>query len=143
MAITITVSETTVQGNKRTQYGTFTGDSSYPTGGTSITPANFNLSTLTYLVIFPAGGYDPYWNKATAKIQMYNTTGGTGSAGAGANTTLILSTNITYSVASVTGLSIPAGGLIIDASIIPGPGTECANATNLSSTTFNFIAIGA
>lgn len=57
MALTITISDKSVFGNKKVRLGTIAFDSSYPTYGESYTAAMFALSKINQLVVFPSGGY--------------------------------------------------------------------------------------
>ena len=56
MALTSTILGSAVPGNLRRVRATVTGDSSYPTGGYTLTPATFGLQFLGhYVVIGPTG----------------------------------------------------------------------------------------
>lgn len=43
-------------------------DSSYPTGGESLTPAMFGLNTIDFLLAEPAGGYTFEFDHANSKL---------------------------------------------------------------------------
>ena len=43
-------------------------DSSYPTGGESLTPAMFGLNTIDFLLAEPAGGYTFEYDHANSKL---------------------------------------------------------------------------
>lgn len=47
MAASVTVNERTVLGNQRVTFSTVTMDSSYPTGGESVTPAQLGLDSVS------------------------------------------------------------------------------------------------
>lgn len=69
-ALTITIRDRSVQGNKRTYYGTFTGSTSYSTSGETYTIGNFGLNRIDQLDVYPASGYVPEWNSAGASVIM-------------------------------------------------------------------------
>jgi len=86
MALTVAVTENILLGNKRLTYGTIAFDSSYPTGGESLTAANLGLTVLDFVLIQTTAGlifeYD-YTNSLVLAYLMGVTTGASASATAG------------------------------------------------------------
>ena len=86
MALTVAISQNTVFGDKNIVTGTLAFDSSYPTGGESLTAANLGLSILDFILIQTTKGlmfeYD-YTNSLVLAYLMGVTTGASASATAG------------------------------------------------------------
>ena len=60
-------------GNERMVRGVVTFDNSYPTGGESITPAQFGLSSISdVLCVSSAQGVYCHYNAATAKVMAFH-----------------------------------------------------------------------
>ncbi len=57
MALTVAITEPGVSGNKRTTRGTIAFDSSYPTGGESLTPGSVGLVKIDEISLQPKSGY--------------------------------------------------------------------------------------
>ena len=72
MALTIAIPDRgrTVVGNRRLVTGSLTQDSSYPTGGESLTPGDLGLSDIDFIV-FSADVIQCYWESSTKKVLMY------------------------------------------------------------------------
>ena len=64
-----------------------TGDSSYPTGGYSMTPANVGLSRILYVDLASAGGYLLEYDYTNQKVKFYRETGAAGTMSEVPNTT--------------------------------------------------------
>lgn len=79
MALSTSVTETGIMGNKRTVLGTITFDSSYPTGGESFDKADIGLVKMEWIA-FNQGedGRVFHWDAANSKILVYES--GTASA---------------------------------------------------------------
>lgn len=58
-------------GNKRAVVGTIAFDSSYPTGGESLTAANIGLGVIDHMTIEPKGGYVFEYDYANKKVLAY------------------------------------------------------------------------
>jgi hypothetical protein len=71
MALTVTKETTGLAGNQYRIIGTIAFDSSYPTGGESLTAANVGLTTLNELELKETSGYTFQWDKANAKVKVY------------------------------------------------------------------------
>lgn len=74
MALTITVDHPSRPvGTSKEVRGSILFDSSYPTGGEVVTPANFGLYALTALEVRSAAGFVFEWNRSTTapKILAY------------------------------------------------------------------------
>lgn len=65
MALTFTLDDRQLVGNKRQVAGTVTFDSSYATGGETFTAADLGLSSITDVSIEDASGYNIFWNRST------------------------------------------------------------------------------
>lgn len=70
----------TVVPNKRTKMAAMycvvtdiTLDASYPTGGYTITPAQFGLTTFDFVLAAPSNGYTATFSDATQKLIVYST----------------------------------------------------------------------
>ena len=72
MALTIAIPDRgrTVVGNRRLVTGSLTQDSSYQTGGESLTPGDLGLSDIDFIV-FSADVIQCYWESSTKKVLMY------------------------------------------------------------------------
>jgi hypothetical protein len=77
MGLTITPITRSVFGNKRVVLADVTFDSSYPTGGESITPAVLGLSDIDAIFTNGAKGWGVVYDKANAKLMAYGSTAGT------------------------------------------------------------------
>jgi len=58
-------------GDLRLVTGTVAFDSSYPTGGESITAAAFGLGVVDFLIANASGGYVFFWDSANSKLIAY------------------------------------------------------------------------
>lgn len=61
--------------NKRFVTATCTFDSSYPTGGEPLTPADLGLNTIDYLAANTDGSNAFVWDKANNKLKAYTAAG--------------------------------------------------------------------
>lgn len=66
-----------VEGNRRTQTWKVTFDSSYPTGGYAITPANFGLSVaIEWLdVALSSAAHPVVWDNVNSKLKVFTAQG--------------------------------------------------------------------
>ncbi len=73
MALTFTINDQTVWGNKHVIMATIALDSSYPTGGEAVTAANFGLNTIErFLIQTVTDGTRLYsFDAANSKIQAW------------------------------------------------------------------------
>lgn len=74
MALTISKTRSGVVGDLRYFAGTVTFDSSYPTGGEAITPANFWMTnSLVSVIVNPAddAGVEVKWAPSTSKLLVF------------------------------------------------------------------------
>lgn len=80
MAASVTVNERTVQGNKRVTFSTVTFDSSYPTGGESVTAAQLGLSKVDWATptVKTIGGTvnvaNVTYDRTNSKFKVYDET---------------------------------------------------------------------
>lgn len=72
MAITVTVSELSVTGNKQWAYGTIAFDSSYPDGGEAITARNCRMGVLDDIQLMPSEGRVFEFDKTNLKLLVYD-----------------------------------------------------------------------
>lgn len=72
MALTVAVTEPGVMGNKRTTRGTIAFDSSYPTGGESLTAANIGLNTIDEITFQDKSGYSFEYDYTNALVLVYS-----------------------------------------------------------------------
>lgn len=73
MAVTITTNsdDRTVVGNKRMVMGTIAFDSSYPSNGEALTPANLGLERINFIQFEPTGGYTFEYDHTNQKVKVY------------------------------------------------------------------------
>lgn len=62
-----------IVGNRRSVRGTIAFDSSYPTGGESLTAANIGLTTIDHIEIMATSGYMFEYDYTNAKVLVYIT----------------------------------------------------------------------
>lgn len=74
MALTITNMQPGVAGNKRHNFCDVTFDSSYATGGESLTPAMLGLSAVDKVNATSVGGRNFPYDRANQKLQAYAST---------------------------------------------------------------------
>jgi hypothetical protein len=103
MAIAIGSLKTNVAGNQRVSSATLTGDSSYTTGGYSVSAASLGLATINSVAITEnAGGFLPQSSLNAAgtilNVKFFNTETG-GAAGPG--TEVVATTNVSTGVFNV------------------------------------------
>ena len=95
MAVSISIGDKAVLGNKRVTFSTVTFDSSYPTGGEPLTAADLGLSTVEYAVcnVNTVGGTqnvaNVWYDKANSKIKVYDETPGEASNTSDLSTLLV------------------------------------------------------
>ena len=77
MALTLTAAHQGVVGNRRVWRGTVTFDSSYPTAGEAVTPANFGFAVAieNLQIIADRGSETVQWTKATNKLMVHTADG--------------------------------------------------------------------
>tara|TARA_R110000824_G_scaffold387918_1_gene583327 strand:- start:379 stop:807 length:429 start_codon:yes stop_codon:yes gene_type:complete len=79
LSVNLTGDWSGIQGNKRTTIANFDFDSSYPTGGETLTPANLGLRVIEHIDIFPQGGatfeYDYTNEKVLARFPGFTIEG--------------------------------------------------------------------
>ena len=72
MALTVTeVSRNQGPGNRMEVIATVTFDSSYATGGESLTPASLGFQTFDYVGLTTSGGYVFEYDHANSKVKAY------------------------------------------------------------------------
>lgn len=165
MAISITTKQPESFGSQSGAVGTFTLDSSYPTGGYSVTPAMFSLSAINSLSATTTSGYLLVYNYTSQKLMAFTTTGGgagtTGatSAGtpagsistnsitetptvvAGAGTLAFVPVNVTSVYATAAGT--PQHLIVVPSSVTPATGEISVNFGTGAFTTFAGDAVTA
>ena len=124
------------RGKYRTTQFTVTGDTSYPSGGYAISPANIGFTKILGAVMIgansaAAGGILPVWNQGTGKLQLFYPTGG-GVAAPGSLADPIVNTG------AVTASAVDAA----TPNIVPGRGKELLATTNVSTLSYIFEFIG-
>lgn len=107
MAISITTKQPESFGSQSGAVGKLTLDSSYPTGGYSLTPAMFALSAINSLSATTTSGYDLCYNYTTQKLMVFTSSGGaggvTGSTSGGTPSGSIGTSSITETPAVAVG----------------------------------------
>lgn len=138
MALTITKVKVANLGSAKAVVADLDFDSSYPTGGESLTPANLGLDTIDFLLAEPQDGlvyeYD-YTNEKLIAYEQGFTTGSTTAADATSGT-------LVEDIAGTEG-TFRAMGVAVDTDILFGKLKECAATTDLSGVTdVRVIAFG-
>jgi hypothetical protein len=88
MAAFVAVGDPVVFGSEKVVRGTFTFDSSYPTGGEAVTAATFGLSYLSWLQLDNISDVvtkHARWDRANSKIMLFIEDGTTGISAQAAN----------------------------------------------------------
>ena len=139
MALTVTLKDLTVVGNKKLSVFTIGFDSSYPTGGEPLSARNLGLSAIDFIMVEPAGGLLFEYDHANAKLMAMTPT-------VAHNHTITITGGVSGTVA--IGISSDANGAALsktaasDRTGITGiqncaaaAATEVANGTDLSGFT--------
>lgn len=142
MALAITDLEGLSLGNKRGAVATLAFDSSYPTGGESLTPADLGLTTkIDYLSAEPIAGFKFQYDRANSKLKAFtnNILIKGGQAAAGTAAAAYYATDILGKEAAtdktILGTAASTKGGIV--------GAEVANTTDLSAVTgIRVFAVG-
>lgn len=151
MAITHNNLVSTVIGNKRFKFVETTFDSSYPTGGESITAADFDLTSIDAVVVLGASGVAAagrffQWDRANSKLLAYNpVTAHTHTAPAftgGGTHTHVENTAGAYAQNAVTAAGTETGTVAAIAAATAGAATEVPNTTNLSTVVVHLLVLG-
>lgn len=156
MALTIGLTGDWMQssGSQRATSGTITFDSSYATGGESLTAANIGLGRISFIE-FNQGqsGYTFQYDYANSKVLVFRSAGftpaGTNTAptittGTSATTTAPVYTNggaltQTTGAAGITGVQAPT---FTGTAVAAAAQVEVANAVDLSALVVKFRAVG-
>lgn len=124
MALTIAITRTERMGRMKYVTGTIAFDSSYPTGGESLTAANVNLNVIKDLSAQPSGGLIFSYDMTNKKLLAYQPTGG-----GGTNPTTLQAPKVSGGAASASAVDATTP------TIVPGIAKECANTADLSAIT--------
>jgi len=134
LSASVAIKKTFKFGNGRGVVADVAMDSSYPTDGEALTPQQFGLTVLNFVLPSPASGYLFEFDHANSKLKAFTPTSLSmaGTAGtAGANNTVMK--------VSDTAIGVSGTGT---AAAVKNAATEVANATDLSAVTVRVIAIG-
>ncbi|MHC4748741.1 MAG: hypothetical protein ACYTFW_02595 [Planctomycetota bacterium] len=71
MALTVTIDDKSVFGNRKVRMGSIAFDSSYPTDGEPFTAAMFALSKIKKLRVYPAAGYVVEVDHTNSKVKVF------------------------------------------------------------------------
>lgn len=104
MALSISTVRRTVIGNMRMIIATVDFDSSYPTGGESLTPTDLGLNNIEFIMAEPNSGYVFQYDHTSQKLKAYY--GNYDQSSDGALTEVANTTNLS----SVTGVRVIAIG---------------------------------
>lgn len=125
-----------VWGKTRVQFVDFTGDTSYPTGGYTISPAAVGMKAIIGADIVGAnaagGNIQASWNNSTGKLMLSYPSGGGATSPAALSDPAIASGATAVTSAAANGSS----------DLVPGRGKELAAATNVSTLTFRLQFFG-
>ncbi len=103
MAITINSKKPQNFGSQSGVEGQLTLDSSYPTGGYSLTPAMFSLSVINSLIVTTSSGDILVYNYTSSKLMAFTAAGGAGGSTGSTSAGTPAGTN---SVSAVTGTGV-------------------------------------
>lgn len=132
MALTISITNYELTGKSKRVTGTIDFDSSYPTGGESLTPAQLRMSVVKSFATETTGGLIFKYDKANKKILAYQPTGG-----GGTNPTTLQAPKVSSGASSASAVDATTP------TIVPGIAKECANTADLSGITgVPFVAVG-
>lgn len=95
MAATITYDKNGVMGDLKYRIVRVTGDSSYATGGYSLTLSNLALSDVLFQGSNMASGYFGHYDEATQKVLFYRNAAGAGAFAETPNATNIATITVT------------------------------------------------
>lgn len=134
MALTITIKDQTVFGNKRIVSAEIAFDSSYGTGGESLTAAMLGLNAIDHIIPSPKSGYLFEYDYSNALLKAYYPTKGQTGAASGSNQPTVSTGSATASAVDATTptVTIPAG---FRSAVDTGPGQEVTASANLSTLT--------
>lgn len=119
-----------VHGSQVMVRGTLDFDSSYPTGGESLTAANLGLRVLDHIVIHPHSGLVFAYDYTNAKVLAYNQGITTGSTAAADSTSGALVEDLAGAETAVRAM-----GTAVDTTYSFGALKEVADTANLSGVT--------
>jgi hypothetical protein len=135
MAIAVSNVKPIRTGNLRSAVATITFDSSYPTGGESLSPSLLGLQNIEYFSVDSSPGYTFKYDYTNSKILVYFPRGAvTGTLAATVNSGATPVTSASANGAIITLAGNPA--------VSAGAGVEVTNATDLSSLVIRIYAIG-
>lgn len=121
-------------------------DSSYPTGGEALTPQQFGLSVLDFVLPSPAAGYIFEFDHTNNKLKTFNPRAAIANTLAVATPALAHAagaTAVTSTAATTPDHAAGAACTITGvAGVAAGAGAEVPDTTNLSAVTVRVIAIG-
>lgn len=139
MSVTVAVTREFHTNGQLHRFGTITFDSSYPTGGESVTANNFKLGDGSFdLRVFPAAGYTFEYDKTNKKIKAFTPAVTTGATTAADSTSGALALND----AGAEGTFRVMGSAESTTHKL-GAMQELANTVDLSAVVARFEAVGA
>lgn len=149
MALTVSLTGDWLQslGSRRAVNGTITFDSSYATGGESLTPANIGLGVIQSIT-FNHGedGYVFKYNHSTQKVMVFTPSKPTFTVNSSGAIGASMEIGLSADSASATvegGTGISAARTLTTTSPVGAPVLEeAAAAANLSSVVVEFFAVG-
>lgn len=129
MAIAVTSKQSQSFGSLSGATGQFTLDASYPTGGYTVTPQMFALTTMSDLAATTTSGYMVVYNYTTSKLMVFTSAGGgagtTGSTTA-TNSSSVITPNVAQLLTGFTGTTagttttITGGGAVVPLNALAG-----------------------
>jgi hypothetical protein len=143
MALTVTVKDRTIFGNKRLVIAEIAFDSSYATGGESLTADMLGLAEIDHLIPSPKSGYLFEYDYTNLTLMAYYPTKAQAVAASSSNQPTVTSGSATASAVSSTTptVTIPSG---FRSAVDTGPGQEVTASANLSTLTgVRVLVIGA
>lgn len=137
MALTISGLKKDVVGNKRQHFGLITFDSSYPTGGEALVPADLGLHTIERISFEQGLGFNFEYDYSAQKVKAFCPGIVIGAAGAATLDDFPLT-----GVGASTARSVALDNAASAGTQRFGGQVEVANTENLSTVSTRFVAIG-
>jgi hypothetical protein len=128
MALTLTVNNEGVVGDLRYKVLSVAFDSSYPTGGESLTPGDLGWDSIALLLASPTGGLSFDYNYSGELLLAYEQGLTTGSTGAGDESSF---TNVEDIAGAETAMAV--ANVAIDTTIRFGALRQVGNTSNLAT----------
>lgn len=130
MALTASLKQRSVFGDKQVRFVDVTFDSSYPTGGETLAASLVDLNKIEFVLAAPAAGLVFEYDHANDKLKAIFPSGGVDAA------------PTSLSAPTITGTGTAVTGATAAGEFTPGIGKEVGNTADLSSVTTRVLVVG-